>query len=230
MDKLYVSLKPFKDNTKNGLPVDIYMIYTEKINVSKPMEPYYSNDWLFYYPKRHGFPVPDKYKLPENLYLICREIGNIKFDFYTQALGQWIVSDDFFEFINENNLFNSLYEVAELQIQTTKGMKLGLKKYYLMRFVQYNDDLVDWENSPQITANRRTGIKFNFYNGFIFNKDKNIPEAMYFSKIAFKQSFIITEKIKTLMEKKQFSGFDLYTLNDFVEESQKRIEYFNIKK
>ena len=52
---------------------------------------------------------------------------------------------------------------------------------------------------------------------------------MFFTKIAFKHSFVITEKIKILIEKEKFLGFDLYMLRDFNNESQKRIDFFKKK-
>ena len=229
-NNLYVSLIHFEDNSRNGLPVDIYRIYTEKINKSKPMQPYYSTEWLFYRPKRDGIPVPEKLRLPQHLYMICKGLKKINFDFYTQNRGEWIVSNDFLNFIKGHKLFDTLYEISELIIQTTTGVVLGSKKYFMIRFFQDNNDLIDWDNSPQVEANRRIGIKFNFYNDLIFKDDKNIPDAMFFTKIAFKHSFVITEKTKTLIEKEKFLGFELYTLQDFVKESQRRIEYFNIKK
>jgi hypothetical protein len=230
MDNLYVSLRHFKDNSTNGLPVSIDRIYTEEINVSKPMQPYYSREWLFYNPQKDGIPVPENLKLPQNLYMICKGLRKINFDFYTQERGEWIVSDAFMNFIKEHKLFENSYEISELNIQTTTGKQLGSKRYFLMRFFQDNNDLVDWDNSQQIESNRRTGIKFCFYKDLCFFEDKAILDAMFFTKIAFKHSFVMTEKIKLLIEKENFLGYDFYKLNDFVEESQRRIEYFNIKK
>ena len=228
-NNFYVSLRHFEDNSKNGLPVDIDMIYTEKVNVSKPMIPYYSTEWLHYNQKKDGIPVPENLKLPHQLYLICKGLKKIVFDFYTQETGEWIVSNNFLDFMKTNKLFNNLYEISELTIQTTTGAVLGSKKYFLLRFFQNNNDLIDWDNSPHVEADRKTGIKFNFYNDLQFINNKTMLDAMFFTKIAFKHSFVITEKIKLLIEKEKFLGFDLYTLRDFNNESQKRIDFFKKK-
>jgi hypothetical protein len=226
MEKFYVSLRPFMDDSKNGFPAYIHMIYTEKINTSKPMQPIYTNNWLYYNLKRNGTPVPDEYKLPKQLFLICKSIKDIKFDFYTQEAGEWIVSEDFYNFIIKQNCFIDLYETSELTIQTTKGKRIGFKKYYLMRFIGNNDNLVNWEESSQIDANVNTGIRYKFYSELNFYDKVNIPQILYFSKIAFKESFVVNENIKDLMMKNNFLGFDFYTLNEFIEEKQKRIDYF----
>ena len=229
-NNLFVSLIHFKDNSKNGLPVFINRIYTEKINESKPMQPIYTNEWLFYNLKKDGIPVPEKFILPKHIFMICKGLKEINFDFYTQERGEWIVSEKFYNFIKSNHLFENLYDICKLTIQTTTGKKLGTKEYFLMRFIKDNDDLVDWENSPNTVSNRNTGIKFSFYEELVFYENKNIPAAMFFTKIAFKHSFVIKENIKEIIEKENFLGYDLYTLKDFIIESQKRIDYFQIKK
>lgn len=69
---IFVALRPFSDDSKNGLPADINMVYSELFDSKNPMVPTYSTDWLSYRPKRDGIPVPGSKKLPEKLFLICK--------------------------------------------------------------------------------------------------------------------------------------------------------------
>lgn len=55
---IFVALRPFShDDSKNGLPADINMVYSELFDSKNPMAPTYSTDWLSYRPKRDGVPV-----------------------------------------------------------------------------------------------------------------------------------------------------------------------------
>jgi len=229
MNNLFVSLLPFEDDNKSGLPAHIYRIYTEEFNPKQPMKPVYSTDWLFYMPKRDGVPVPENLRLPPNLFMVCKGLRKITFDFYTQEAGEWVVSADFLNFLQTNNLLKEHYEISKLTILTTTGKNLGEKPYFLLRLFKYDNELVDWENCPAIDADRKTGINFKFYPDLSFHSGVKVPEMLFINQIAFKHSFIVNDNIKSLMEKENFVGFDFYTLPDFAEESQKRIDYFKPK-
>jgi hypothetical protein len=224
MANYYAALRQFKDDTKNGFPADINMVYTEEINPKNAMNPIYKNEWLFYRHKKDGIPVPDKFKLPQKLFLICKSIKKISFDFYTQETGQWIISDDFLEFIQTNKAFAGYYELSELTILTNKEEKIGNKKYYLMRFFKYDDEIIQWENCNKITV--KHGIEYNVYSELNFKENIESPLFLIFSIPSFKHAFIAEEEMKNKMAEKNLLGFNFYTLEEYMKESVKRIEYF----
>ena len=229
MKNYLVALRPFKDDSKNGIPADINMIYTEELNAKNSMQPIYNSDWLFYRPKKDGIPIPENLKLPKELYLICKGLKKINFDFYTQEMGFWIVSVDFLSFLKTHKAFENQYEVSKLTILTNRNEKLETKDYYLLRFFQYNDNLVDWEESDKINAGIKVGVNYDYYPQLTFKNEKELPLFLAFSKIAFKRSFLVEQSVKEELLNKKFLGFDLYSLQEFVSESQKRIEYFTKK-
>jgi|GEM_PF-2565823 len=220
-DNVFVALRPYNGDKENGVPIDLHMIFTEEFNSQKPMEATYRTQWLSYNPKRNGTPVPDELKLPSELFLVCKGERKLSFDFFTQNRGEWLVSSEFLNFIKDNNLLDGKYEISKLTVLSTGGKPITKKQYFLVRILQYNNDLIDWEKTPTVDACEKP-INYDFYPSICFKENLEIPEMLFIDKIAFKHSFLASERIKSMMENQKFIGFDFYTLSEFIEESQNR--------
>lgn len=216
MKNLFVSLRHRQQ--KQGLPVFIHRIYTEEFNSNKPMKPIYSSDWLFYNPFRDGIPVPKEKQLPSKIIMVCKSVKKITFDFFSIEPREWIISDRFYHFINEHSLLENQYEVSNLEVVSSKNEKIGTKEYKLLRLYKTMDNFIDFKNSPNILRSKKIpGRQFPYYKDLSFLTDE-IPDMFYLEEISFFLSFIVTEPIKSLMDKENFLGFDFYTLDEFVEE------------
>jgi len=170
--------------------------------------------WIEYHPRFHGYPATGKYVMPEELYFEVSRANAINFDFLS-VHKLLIVSESMLNFLWEQG-FKDGYEIAPIKSVVNKAKKIveTEKKYFALRFVRFDDDLIDYGDEMEVIAETQTmQIKFTLYPNMSV-KDNVNKEIFILDKIEVPKSLFFTENIKNNMMKKGFIGPTLYATSE----------------
>lgn len=229
---LFVAYRPHL--TVPGIPVFIDRIYTESFNEKKPMEPIFnefSPDFLNYNSNSDGVPAPANMQFPSHLIMVCKGLRKLASDFYADSIDRWIVSERFYAFMKEHKLLEQQYEVCQLTVVATSNKPISNRQYYLLRFFQKDDELVDFAHSPSIKSTKKPLTKKSpqmlYYPELVFYPNVTVPPMLFLEMKCFRYGFICNSEIKEQMDREQFLGFDFYTLSGYVQEQLYREQHPN---
>lgn len=229
---LFVAYRPHASQDKLGLPTFIDRVFTEVFHEKKPMQAVfekYVKEQLNYNPKRDGIPAPANRRLPPHLLMVCKGLKRLELDFYADVYKQWIVSDRFYQLMQQHQLLADHYEACELTVVSTKNQPLTDKPYYLLRFYRDDSDSIDFAHSPSVPSTQAPltpeTLPLLYYSDLVFKPGVKAPAMLYIEKKCFVSTFLCNEEIKREIEAVQFRGFDFYTLPAYVEESHYREQY-----
>lgn len=191
------------------------------------MQPIYSRDWLFYNRYKDGIPVPESLRLPPKLLLVCKNLRSFTADFFSDEPIEWIVSERFLAFLQNRHLLEGQYEQSELTLVSTGGKQITDRPYFLLRLFGNANGLIDFSRSPQVISRHKplskTAPRQVYYSDFIF-REVIIPPLFFLDDRNYWYSFICNEEIKQAMEAEKFLGFDFYTLSEYMQEMEHRVE------
>jgi hypothetical protein len=215
---------------KLGLPVDIYCTFTEELNEKKPMEALNSRNWRDYNRFKDGVPVPERFRLPPKLFMVCKGLKRFAPDFFSQTPIEWIVSAQFLAFLHQHKLLEGYYEESKLAVVSTGKKPIADKQYHLLRLFRNDNELIDFDKSLKVLSSQKPLTKHTsrdvYYSDLVFREGAQIPPLFFLDDQSFWYSFICNDDIKTEMEKAQFSGFGFYTLEEYVHERLEREKRF----
>lgn len=203
-------------------------VYTEEFNEKRPLQPIYSRDWLFYNRHKDGVPAPKELQLPAKLWLVCKGIKSFTADFYSDEPTEWIVSGRFLSFLQSRHLLEAQYEQSELTLVSTSGKPIADQPYFLLRLFGNANDLIDIDRSPRVPSRHKplakTAPRREYYTEFIFRKGTTPPPFFFLDDRNYWYSFICNEEIEQAIKAEKFAGFDFYTLPEFIQEMEHRLE------
>jgi hypothetical protein len=223
---LFVTARVQNANPKLGLPIDIERIFTEVFNEKKPMYSPIPRPWwgYSYYPV--GEKPPENLRLPAKLLMVCKGIRYFNPDFYSDRPRDWTVSARFLDFLQTRGLLQGEYEQSELTVMSTSQKLITSQPYYLLRFFDFGNKLVDFERTTKLVSPAKPFTELTppyvYYPELAFEADTKVPPLFYLNDRSYFYSFFCNEEIKAAMEKEKFLGFDFYTLEEY---AQMRIDW-----
>jgi Immunity protein 43 len=128
-----------------------------------------------------------------------KKTKEVKFDFLNKRGEYKIVSENFLAFIIDFGI-NENYETAELDILDLKGNKITSKRYYLLRFVRFDDDLFDFNENNKIPV-KGFGMDDKFLYPDLQLKKSTKKEIFVLNNFCYQQIIIFTGKVKERIEK-----------------------------
>lgn len=209
-----------------GLPLVISRTFTEEFNEKKPTEALNSRPWPRYNPHRDGVPVPEQFRLPSQMKMVCKGLRRFRTDLFSDNLRQWIVSARFRGFMQRHAWLAGHYEESELTVVSTSNKPLTEQPYYLLRLFQNDNNFVDLAQSPHTFSPVKPLTKHippnTYYQDLLFQPEAVVPPVLYLQEPAYWQVLICPEETKTLLEQEQFSGFTFYSLDEYAQRSIER--------
>jgi len=161
------------------------------------------------------FPPKDvKYKFPDRLYLVFKKkMKAILFDYCEFGSNVKLVSNDFYKFMLDNGLDNG-FEVADIDIVNKKNEALTNRKYYALRFGDFDDELFDFSDKTKQRGKHTFGGSYVIFPDLKlqdYNSTKNIfvlKSPAYNNSIIFKATVI--ERVFN-----DFYSPEIYKVSDF---------------
>lgn len=172
-----------------GYPNKNDFIIKSTFDKNKPK--YIPNQIWKLYSLSMGNPSQSKYKFPTDLYMVItnKSYKEIYFDYYGYDYNIAFISDQFFDFIRNNGLPDSYYEIAELHILNLDGIYLTNNKYKAIRFIKSDDLLFDFDINTQ---KRAAGVKHFLYpNLKLIKKVTNKKYTIFHNSVIMNLLFLI---------------------------------------
>ncbi|OUP36208.1 hypothetical protein [Bacteroides sp. An19] len=194
-----------------GYPNKNDFIIKSTFDKNKPK--YIPNQIWKLYSLSMGNPSQSKYKFPTDLYMVItnKSYKEIYFDYYGYDYNIAFISDQFFDFIRNNGLPDSYYEIAELHILNLDGIYLTNNKYKAIRFIKSDDLLFDFDINTQ---KRAAGVKHFLYPNLKLIKKVTNKKIYYISQFCYNESIIFDLDIKNNIIS-NFKHPQIYKISDF---------------
>lgn len=170
--------------------------------------------WTLYNPIKHGYPPKDKeMEFPKKLFFILRKPIELQFDYYRYKQNLLIVSEEFMNFLTENNL-KSNFETASLQIFSKNGASLQAKSnYYAIRFGKFDDASFHFDETGKVRSGKEKDSFLLYPN--LQLKDEKIQQKIFFLfEFCYRGFPIFTAEMKEEIETRFFSP-EIYSLKEF---------------
>ncbi|GIM57486.1 hypothetical protein CAPN006_18780 [Capnocytophaga canimorsus] len=159
-------------------------------------------------------PPPEEYKLPNTLYLEITGNFSLQFDFLALGYGAKVVSEDFLNFLQENGVKDG-YEIAKIRSVVNRSDKvLETKPYYVLRFYEVDDDLLEYPVEGAVYATGTKGKKIYPHLTPKQGVEKNI---FVLRESPYDESLIFTEEIKDKIIKRKFITPQIYTTQEYIQ-------------
>ena len=204
----------YRTNVPKGIPLMQKTILKDVFDLDKPKK-VPEQPWMLYNSRTMGFPITDeKYQFPQEMYLVV--LNNIKevcFDYVEDDYKIKLVSQDFFQFLNQHGLDKG-FEKANLTILNQKGELLTSKKYYALRFCLFDDQLFEFNKKEKIRIKREFGGTEYVYPQINLIEEKTQKSVFAFEESAYRKSLIFKGDLISEMLK-NFYCPEIYSIKDF---------------
>lgn len=159
-------------------------------------------------------PAENKYKFPDRLYLVLKKkMKNISFDYCEFGSNVKLVSDDFYRFLLDNGV-DSGFEVAAVDIVNKKNERMTDRKYYALRFGDFDDELFDFSEKTKLRGKHSFGGSYITFPDLKL-QDSNTTKNVFVLKSPAYNNGIIFKA--TLIDRvlHDFYSPEIYRLSDF---------------
>lgn len=198
-------------NLPKGVPLPLNTMVAENFNPNSPM-PAFDYPWGRYNHYKMDFPPEEKdLRLPDNLFFIVKKEKELLFDYLNWKSEYKVVSAEMLLFLQENQL-NDGYETAKLTVVNTSGKEISSKKYFLLRFGRFDDDLIDF-NEP--TKKRAVGTQGLFLYPDMQPSEKTNREIFVLKNFCYVETLIFSENLRKRI-KGEFYLPEIYSSQEYV--------------